>query len=111
MAKIDFLSADISLISHGMEKFCSRLSEAEERISQAEGTINADSRELHIFQRQVKALQEKMVDTENCLRRNNLRILGSWRGELAEQFLSILLGLKNIPPTFVMEHIGLLLSC
>lgn len=109
--KIDYLATDISLIRHDMDKFRSRVAEAEERISQLEDSTRADSRELHALQAQVKALQEKSVDTENRLRRNNIRILGlperaegSKPAEFAESFLIQLLDLPAMPPTFVVER-------
>lgn len=64
-----------------------------------------------MLQLQVKALQEKSVDTENRLRRNNIRIIGlseraegSRPAEFAETFLISLLDLPAMPPTFVVER-------
>lgn len=101
----------VSLIRHDMETFRSCLGEAEARISQAEDTIRADSREIHALQIQVKALQDKAVDTENRLRRNNLRIQGlperaegPKQAEFADSFLTMLFGLENLPASFVMER-------
>lgn len=109
--KIDYLATDISLICHDQDKFRSRVSEAEECISQLEDSTRADSREMHALQLQVKALQEKAIDTENRLRLNNVRILGlpdQAEGprllEFAESFLTKLLDLPNMPPAYVVER-------
>lgn len=59
----------------------------------------------------MKALQEKSVDTENRLRRNNIRIIGlpektegNKPAEFAETVLISLLDLPAMPPTFVVER-------
>lgn len=111
MVKIDHLASDISLVRHDMDKFRSRFAEAESRISQLEDDTRADSRNLRALQLQVKALQEKSVDTENRMRRNNLRIIGlpekiegNKPAEFAESFLISLLDLPAMPPTFVVER-------
>lgn len=111
MVKIDHLVTDVSLIRHDMDKFRTRFSEAEGRISQLEDDTRSDSRDLRALQLQVKALQEKFIDTENRLRRNNIRVLGlpeqaegSRPAEFAETFLISLLDLPAMPPTFVVER-------
>lgn len=71
MVKIDHL-VDVSLIQHDMDKFRARFTEAEGRISQLEDTTRSDSRDLRALQLQVKALQEKSIDTENRLRSKNM---------------------------------------
>lgn len=38
--------------------------------------IQSARTELHALQRQVKALQEKAIDTKNWLHHNNLKVLG-----------------------------------
>lgn len=38
--------------------------------------MHIDSMELQVLQRKVKALQDKTVDMENRLRRNNLWVVG-----------------------------------
>lgn len=95
-----------------MDKFRSRVSEAED-ISQLENSTRADSREMHALQIQVKALQDKAIDTANRLRRNNMRIIGlperaeSPRirpAEFAETFLAKLLDFPDMPPTYVVER-------
>lgn len=101
--KIDFLSADISLKRHDMEKHHSHLSVVETCISQLKDT------ELHVLQCQVKVLLEKLIDTDNRLHCNNLRVLGipervggSKPAEFAVSFLTNLLSLQDLPPTFVV---------
>lgn len=73
--KIDYLATDISLICHDMDKFRSRVSEAEDHISHLEDPTRADSREMHALQIQVKAFQDKVIDTEIRLRQNNIHII------------------------------------
>lgn len=75
-AKIDFLTVDVSLKCQDMDKFQFRIAEVEDRVSTVEDTVRSDSREVKALQLQVKALQECAIDTENRLRRNNIRILG-----------------------------------
>lgn len=111
MVKIDHLASDISLIRHDMDKFRSRFVEAESRISQLEDVTSADSRNLRALQLQVKALQDKSIDTENRMRRNNLRIVGlpektegNKPAEFVESFLISLLDLPAMSPTFVVER-------
>lgn len=111
MVKIDHLVTDVSLIRHDMDKFRSRLTEAEDRVSQLEDTTRSDSRDHRALQLQVKALQEKSIDTENRLRGNNIRVLGlpgqaegPRSAEFAETFFISLLGLPAMPPTFVVER-------
>lgn len=94
-----------------MEKYRSWLSEAETRISQVEDTVHTDYRELTILQRQVQALHGKSVDIVNRLRHNNLWVVGLHERaegakptEFAERFLTILLGLTDLPPTFIMKR-------
>lgn len=94
-----------------MDKFRSRVSEAEDCISQLEDTTRADSREMHALQIQVKALQDKAIDTENRLRRNNICIIGlpEWSegprpAEFAETFLAKLLDFPDMPLTYVAER-------
>lgn len=71
--------------------------------------VHSDSRDLHALL-PVKALQEIAIDTENRLRRNNIRILrfpekaeGSRPAEFAETLLTKLFDFTDIPPTFVVE--------
>lgn len=59
----------------------------------------------------MKALHDKAIDVENCLHHNHLQILGlpetaegSRPAEFTEQFLSTLLGLENLLPSFVVEQ-------
>lgn len=73
--------------------------------------VFTDFTELHALQRQVKALQERAVNTENRLHHENLRILGlpekskgAKPAKFDETFLANLLGLQNLPPTFVVER-------
>lgn len=54
---------------------------------------------------------EQAIDTENRLRRNNIRILGLPKraegnkpSEFAGQCLSTILDLGDLPPTFVVEQ-------
>lgn len=96
----DVMATDIGLIRHDMDKFRSRVSEAEECISHLEDSTRSDSRELQTLQIEVKALQEKAKDTENRLRCNNIRILGPRPAEFAETLLTQLLDLPALPPTF-----------
>lgn len=110
MVKINHMATEIGLIHHNMDKFRSRVSEAEERSSHLEESTRTDSRELHALQMQVKALQDKANDTENRLRRNNIRVLGLPEkaegprpAEFAETFLTQLLDLPAMPPMFVVE--------
>lgn len=94
-AKTNFLAADISLIFHDLDKFCSHLIAAE-----------SDTTDLHALQLQVRALQGKVIDTENCLCHNNIRILlleraeGSRPAEFVETFLANLL---DLTANFVVE--------
>lgn len=111
MVKIDHLVTDVSLIRHNMDKFRSRFGEAKGRISQLEDDTRSDFRDLRALQLQVKALQEKSIDRENRLRRNNIRVLelpehaeGSRPAEFAETFLLSLLELPAMPPTYVIER-------
>lgn len=77
-------------------------------VSELEEIVHTDSRDLPaLLLIQVKALQEKAIDTENRLRRNNICIRGlperaesSRPAEFAEQMLTKLLDLNNMPPTF-----------
>lgn len=94
-----------------MDKFRSWMSEAESRISQVEDTVHKDSRELRILQKQVQFLHEKTVNMENGFCRRNLwvvglpkRVEGAKPAEFAEGFLATLLGLMDLPPTFVVER-------
>lgn len=79
-------------------------------VYQLEDTTRSDSRDLRALQLQVKILQEKSIDTENRLRRNNIRVLGlperaegARPAEFAETFLISLLGLPAMPPTLLVE--------
>lgn len=107
-AKIDYIPTDISLIRHNLDKFRSRVSEAEDRISQLEDSTRSD---FHALQLQVKVLQEKAIDTENCLRQSNIHILGLPEkaegprpAEFVEVFLSELLDLCTMPLIFVVKR-------
>lgn len=111
MVKIDHLVTDVCLIRHDMDKFRSRFAEAEGRISQLEDDTRADFRDLRALQLQLKALQEKSIDTENRLRRNNIRVIdlperaeGSKPAEFAESFLLSLLDIPAMPPTYVVKR-------
>lgn len=73
MAKIDYVAIDVGLIPQDLDKFRARISEVEDRVSGVEDLIRSDHRTLQL---QVRALQERAIDTENRLRRNNIRILG-----------------------------------
>lgn len=102
--KIDFLTVDVSLIHQDMDKFQSHILEVED-------TVRLDSREVKPLQLQVKALQERAVDTKNRLRWNNICILGLPEraegpkpAEFTERLLSTLLNLDSMPPTFVVER-------
>lgn len=102
---------DIGLIRHDMDKFRSRVSEAEDHISQLEDSIRADSREMHALKIQVKALQDKAIDTDNRFRHNNIHILGlperaegPRSTEFAETFLAKLLDFPDTPPTYMVER-------
>lgn len=95
-----------------MNKFRSRFAETEGCISQLENSIRSDSCDLRALQIQVNALQEKEIDTENRLRRNNICILGlleqaevSRPAEFAETFLPTLLDLSSRPPTCEVERV------
>lgn len=70
------MTTEVSLIQRVMDKFRSRMSEAESRTSQVEDTVHEDSRELRILQKQVQSLHEKTVDMENRLCHNNLWVVG-----------------------------------
>lgn len=76
-----------------------------------------DSRELKALQIQVKALQERAIDTENRLRCNNIHILGLPErakgprpAEFTEKLLATLFNLADVPPTFVVERAHRVLS-
>lgn len=47
----------------------------EDRVSIVKDIVRAD-KDLHALKAQVRALQEKAVDTEGRLRRNNVQIIG-----------------------------------
>lgn len=84
----------------------------EDRISQVEDyAVRTDSTYLRALQLQERALQEKAIDMENCLRHNHMRILnlpehaeGSRWVEFTESFLAQLLHKQDLPPTFVVEQ-------
>lgn len=76
MAKIDYVAIDVGLIPQDLDKFRARISEVEDRVSGVEDLIRSDHRDHRTLQLQVRALQERAIDTENRLRRNNIRILG-----------------------------------
>lgn len=72
---IDHLATECNLIHHDFDKFCTRLTEAEERVSAVE-----DTKPLPItieeLQCQVQQLSDRVEDAENSLQRNNMRVLG-----------------------------------
>lgn len=75
-----------------------------------EDTVRTDSTDIHALLLQVRALQEKAIDKENHLCRNNVQILGLLEraegprpAEFAETFLAQLLDIQDLPPTFVVE--------
>lgn len=94
--KMDLLVIEINVIKQEFDKVRCRISEVEDRVS----TVKM----------QVRALQEKAVDTEGRLRRNNVRIFGlpelvegTKPVEFAEQLLITVLKLIDMSPTFVVE--------
>lgn len=102
---------DVSLLRQDMDKFQSQISEVEDRVSTVEDTVRSDSREVKALQLQVKGLQERAIDPENPLRRNNIRILslperaeGPKPAEFPERLLCSLFNLGNMPPMFVVER-------
>lgn len=110
-SEINFLLMDISLIRHDMEKYHSKLSEAETRTLQVEDTVHTDSRQLKILQGQMQTLHERSVDMENRLHRSNLRVVGlpEWAegaqpAEFEERFLTTLFDYTDFPPTFAVER-------
>lgn len=110
-SKIDFVATDVSLIRQDLDKFRMRITEVEDRISGVEDQVRSDSRDLKALQLQVCALQNRAIDTENRLRRNNIRIIGlperaegSCPTAFTEKLLIDLFGLTDLPPTFVIER-------
>lgn len=75
-AKIDYVATDVGHIRQDLDKFRARISEVEDRVSSVEDLARSDSRDIKALQLQVRALQERAIDTENRLRRNNIHILG-----------------------------------
>lgn len=76
-----------------------------------EDAVRSDSRDPQALQWQQRALQDRAIETENRLRRNNIHILGlperakgSRPIEFTEQLLTEVFGLTDLPPTFVMER-------
>lgn len=61
MVKIESWQLTSAFIRHDLDKFRSRMTEAEDRISHLEDSTRADSRELHALQLQVKVLQDRAI--------------------------------------------------
>lgn len=109
-SKIDFVATDVSFICQDLDKFRMRITEVEDQISGVEDQVRLDSRDLKVLQLQVCALQNWAIDTEDCLRRNNIQIIGlperaegSCPTAFTEKLLIDLFGLTDLPPTFVIE--------
>lgn len=74
--KIECMQLDISLIRRDIDCFCSRLTETERRVGEAEDTLQIHGVSLHTLQTKMKTLEAHAEDAENRNRRNNLRIVG-----------------------------------
>lgn len=79
-AKINYLATNVSLIHQDLDKFWSRVSEVEDRVSTVEDVVRSDSRDLRALQMQVKVLQERAIDTANRLRQNNIHTWAFLKG-------------------------------
>lgn len=80
----------------------------ENRVSMLEDSTQSDSKEIQL---QVRWLQEKAINTENCLRLNNICILGlpertegTKSTDFAEQLLISVLGLGSVLSTVVVQR-------
>lgn len=70
------LKEELGFIRHDLQKTRERTTAAEGRISELEDKITPLLRETQITARFARANELKSNDTENCLRRNNIRIVG-----------------------------------
>lgn len=110
-SKIDALAVDVNLMRHEFDKIHQRTSEIEIRVSKVEDKLKADNREWHILKRYIRMLQDRAIDSERCLRRNNVRIVGlpeCAEGDnpikFSEKLLTEVLDLVDISTMFVVER-------
>lgn len=74
------MQLDVGLIRQDMDKICSRLTTAEQRLGHVEDTVESHGVDLRIPHTKIRALEYKTEDAENRNRRNNLRIVGMAEG-------------------------------
>lgn len=77
--KIDALAVDVCLMRHEFDKTQQRIVEMEKGVSKVEEKLKTDNREWHILKKKIRALQDRAINTESHLRRNNVRIVGFTR--------------------------------
>lgn len=109
-AKIDALAVDINIMRHEFNKVKQKISEMEVQVSKVEDKVKTDDREWHILRKQMNVLQDRAIDTESRLRRNNIRIIGLPERvegdnptEFSEKLLINILGLQHL---CLKEHTG-----
>ena len=74
--KIDALAVDVCSIKREFDKIQKKTAEIETRISKVEEELKKENGGWRTLKKQIKELQDRAVDTESRLRRNNVRILG-----------------------------------
>lgn len=100
----------MGLFRQDMDKMRTRLSSAEQHLSQTEDTVAEHTSSLRSLQTKIRALEYRNEDVENRNRRNNLRIVGLAEGvegphptEFVEQLLSTLLTRAQFPPSMLWK--------
>lgn len=76
LMRIDHLAEECKLIHNDLDKIGGRLTESESRISATEDLTATHVTSIAELQRKVQTLIAKSDDSENRLRRNNIRVLG-----------------------------------
>ena len=110
-SKIDSLAVDVCSIKHEFDKIQKKTAEIEMRVFKVEEELKKDNKGWHTLKKQIKELQDRAIETESRLRRNNVRILGlPERAEgdnpvkFAEKLLTEVLKLTEATIMFVVER-------
>lgn len=111
LTRINKLTEEGSCIRADLDKIRGRLTESEMRISATKDLTTSHDRRIEALKSTVKTLVAKSDDAKNCLRRNNVKVLGLPEGsegerpaEFAEAFFKDILELALVPPTYVVER-------
>lgn len=76
MGKVDGLKLDLTIMRQDMQTIRGRVTETERHSSDMEDTINPVLPKLNAYRGKIATLEDKVHDSENRLRRNNLCLVG-----------------------------------